>query len=292
MTMTRISGGAFVAVFLVSFPVLAASDSPERDAIAHRFDGHAFDGHAFDGDAAAAEVALRLFDRDHVVVDVESAQTINGGFRGTIAIVPALPSGNERPHLVWTDAAFADFDAFFAALAPHETDVNYKFRPVTLRFFRSVGRTTPSAYARDWTIAYNVDGSLMTSETAVRETLFHEIFHLNDQAHGDWSERALAPIFAAITSKCGARTNCLMPYAPGTTKVRNGTYYAFHPGNGVGEYAAELALRYYREERAALRNEPFGARPFKCGPAENAQAWSAIVREFFGGIDRAPVCPM
>ena len=278
--MTGISGTALLGIALVSTPVLAISDAPERDAIAHRLAG----------DGAAAQIALRLFDRDHVVVDVETAQTLNGGFRGAIAIVPALPAGNERPHLAWTDAAFADFDAFFAALSPRETDVHYKFRPVTLRFFRSVGRTTPSAYAIDWTIAYNVDGSLMTSESAVRETLFHEIFHLNDQAHGDWSERALSPIFAAVVSKCGARTNCLTPYAPGTTKVRNGTYYAFHPGNGVGEYAAELALRYYKEERAVFRKEALGAPPFKCGPAENGQAWNAMIREFFGGIDHTPAC--
>jgi hypothetical protein len=130
----------------------------------------------------------------------------------------------------------------------------------------------------------------MTSADAVRETLFHEIFHLNDQAHGDWSARGLAPIFDAVVAKCGARSECLAPYAPNTTKVRGGTYYAFYPGNGVGEYAAELALRYYKEHRAVFHKTPFGA-AFKCGPAENAQAWKAIADEFFGAIDRTPPCP-
>jgi len=31
---------------------------------------------------------------------------------------------------------------------------------------------------------------------AVRETLFHEVFHLNDAAHGDWSVSALGNLYA------------------------------------------------------------------------------------------------
>ncbi len=131
-----------------------------------------------------------------------------------------------------------------------------------------------------------MNGSLLTSPGAVRETLFHELFHLNDEAHADWSHRALGAIFDSIVAKCGAHTACLTPYAPGTTKVRGGTYYPFQPGNDVGEYGAELALRYYLEQRAILRGEPLGRAPFKCGPPENARAWRAIVSEFFGGVDR------
>jgi hypothetical protein len=246
----------------------------------------------FHEDPAAAAVALRLLERDGIVVDVEAPHRMNGGYRGTVSIVPALPVGRARVHLEWTDAAFADFDRFFAWLGG---GVRYKHRPDTIRFFRSVNRHTPSAYAGEWAIAYNVDGSLMTSATAVRETLFHETFHLNDEDHGDWSTRELGSIFDAIVAKCGARTACLAPYAPGATRVRGGTYYAFQPGNGVGEYAAELALRYYLEERAVQRGEPIttptAARPFKCGPPENARAWRAVVTEFFGGVDRTPACP-
>ena len=73
------------------------------------------------------------------------------------------------------------------------------------------------------------------------------------------------------------------------TIVRGGTYYSFQPGNGVGEYAAELALRYYREQRAALRALP-RPRPFKCGPPENARAWALVRDELFGGIDVVPPC--
>ena len=151
---------------------------------------------------------------------------------------------------------------------------------------------TPSAYAHQWTIAYNLSGSLHLSAPAVRETMFHENFHLNDQAHGDWSDRALSPMFDAVVRKCGTAMACLAPYSPGTTVVKGGTYYSFQPGNGVREYAAELAVRYWKEQRAALGQEPAtpGARPFKCGPKENADAWKVFVAEFFAGIDKTGAC--
>ena len=61
-------------------------------------------------------------------------------------------------------------------------------------------------------------------------------------------------------------------------------------GDAVREYAAELALRYYRENRAAIRGETAKKPGFKCGPAENLRAWEALGVEFFGGADRTPAC--
>lgn len=265
-------------ILLLLIPGVAWADP--KDEIAARFRA----------DPRAEAIALRLFERDGAIADVETAHRFDGGYRGMIAIVPALPVASARSHLAWTDAAFADFGAFFAALqGATSAHVNYRYRDVHLRYFRSVGRTTPSAYALDWTIAYNVDGALMQWESGVRETLFHEIFHLNDQDHGEWSERALSTIYAALVAKCGTRTACLAPYAPASTKVR-GVFYAFYPGNGVIEYAAELALRYYREQRAALSGAPIPA-PFKCASPENARAWRLLAEEFFGGVDRTPDCP-
>jgi len=216
---------------------------------------------------------------------------MDGGFRGAIHLVPEVPLGPHRRHLAWVAAASRDYDDFFARLvAP--APVRYRVRPLAFRFFRSVGRTTPSAYAEGWEVSYNVSGSLHRSASAVRETLFHEIFHLNDGAHGDWSRRRLGPIFDAIVARCGIRTACLRPYAPGDTMVRGGTYYAFQPDNGdsVHEYAAELALRWYREQRAWQRGEALGGPPFKCGPEENRRAWEALVEEFFGGADTPRGC--
>ncbi|WP_437681474.1 hypothetical protein [Sorangium sp. So ce131] len=245
----------------------------------------------FQDDPLAAASATALFDRSGSVAGLEREHTMDGGYRGMLHLVPALPVRAERRHLEWTAAALADFDAFFtdvaaAAAAP----VRFRHRALSLRYFRSVKARTPSAYASGWTVAYNLAGSLHRSADVVRETLFHEIFHLNDSDHGAWSEAALSPIYDDIVARCGTKIPCLAPYAPNETTVKGGTYYAFQPGNGVGEYAAELAIRYYREQRAALRGDRPG-KAFKCGPPENARAWSLLASEFFGGADRVAPCP-
>jgi hypothetical protein len=245
----------------------------------------------YEGDRDAEGIALDLFDASGSVAGIAAEHVMEGGFRGRIHLVPELPAGRYRRHLAWIAAAARDFSAFFAALSA-PLPVRYRFRSLAFRFFRSVGRTTPSAYAEGWSVSYNVEGSLNTSADAVRETLFHEVFHLNDADHGDWSTHALQPIFTAIVARCGTRVACLRPYAPGDTMVQGGTYYAFQPNNGeaVREYAAELALRWYREQRAAQRGEALKGRAFKCGPNENRRAWEALVGEFFGGADGVAGC--
>jgi hypothetical protein len=244
-------------------------------------------------DRQAADLALALYDESGTVVGLEREHVMDGGWRGHIRLVPAAPVGAARRHLSWIVDASRDHRAFVEALR-HDGEISYRVEPIELRFFRSVGRTTPSAYAADWGIAYNVSGSLHRSADAVRETMFHEIFHLNDGAHDDWSRKTLTPVFDAIVARCtrGGEPNtpCLQPFAPGDTMVRGGTYYAFQPGNGVWEYAAELAVRYYDEHRAVIAGRPLGRAAFKCGPEENGKAWRALAEEFFGGIDRVPAC--
>lgn len=253
------------------------------------------------GDARALGVAFDLYTRWKVVVGVEEAHTMNGGYRGMIRIEPQVPILAECKHLEWVAQAMHDFDGFFAELDAYgrthasaagkvATARPYRFRPITLRFMRSVAARTPSAYAHDWTVAYNVAGSLFVSADAARETMFHEIFHLNDAARDSWSTAALGQIFDGIVKKCGTSIPCLAPFSPNETIVRGGTYYSFQPGNGVVEYAAELALRYYREQRAALRNISPKPTRFKCGPAENRRAWEAMRDRFFGGVDATPSC--
>ncbi|XYI01926.1 hypothetical protein ACMHYB_20015 [Sorangium sp. So ce1128] len=245
----------------------------------------------YKGDQQAAASATALFDRSGSVAGLEREHLMDGGYRGTLHLVPELPVRAERRHLEWTAAALADFDAFATELAAAASSpVRYRHRALAVRYFRSVRARTPSAYASGWTVAYNLAGSLHRSADEVRETLFHEIFHLNDSAHGAWSQAALSPIFDGIVARCGTRIPCLAPYSPNGTIVKGGTYYSFQPGNGVGEYAAELAIRYYREQRAALRGERLGKPPFKCGPPENARAWSLLAGEFFGGADRVAPC--
>jgi hypothetical protein len=257
-----------------------AQSLPDRNAIATRFAA----------DPQAATIALGLFDIDSVVTDVLPAQRFDGGYRGRIWLVPALPVGNARKHLAWVAGALSDFDDFFARGGRTAGPIHYRWHDLTFRFFRSVGNTTPNAFADGWTISYNVNGSIDTSDDATRETLFHELFHLNDADHGDWSPQHLTALQDGIERRCGTRTRCLMPYAPTSTLVRGGTYYAFQPGNDVHEYAAEVALRWYREQRVILRGQRALKPAFKCGPDENRRAWEAIAAEFFGGMDLVPAC--
>ena len=257
----------------------ASADPPARDAVAARFVG----------DPEAARIALDLFDVDGDVVDVLPAQRFDGGYRGVIPLEPAVPVGADRKHLGWVSGAMHDFDAFFAATSRHAAP-RYRWRNITFRFFRSVGNTTPNAFAQGWTVSYNVNGSIDTNPDQVRETLFHEIFHLDDADHGDWSPRHVAGIQDAIEHRCGTSTACLAPYAPTSTIVRRGTFYAFQPGNDAHEYAAEVALRWYREQRAIVLGAPPVRPSFKCGPPENRAAWDAIAAEFFGGVDLVPPC--
>ncbi len=237
-------------------------------------------------DAATQKLAISLYEKTGTVAGQLPEQDFDGGYRGKLHLVPRLPTGAHRTHLEWSANSLLDYDDFFTKLGGKP---NYRWRDLDFRFFESVKRRTPSAFAVDWAVAYNVSGSLFGSEAGVRSTLFHEIFHLNDQAHGNWSVRGLSKIFNAIVAKCGTKIDCLTPYVADSIKVKGGTYYAFQPGNGVGEYAADLARRYYLEQRAILRKDK-PLKPFKCGPEENRLAWEALVKEFFDGVDHVPAC--
>ena len=243
-------------------------------------------------DEVAQADALSLYRVAGWVAGLEHAREMDGGWRGLLQLVPELPVRQHRRHLKWMKHSANEMSRFFAAHAKHsKSKPKYRWQALQLKFFRSVGRTTPSAYAKSWSIAYNVSGSLHKSGNSVSETMFHEVFHLNDDG---WSVRKLKPIYDDIVRRCTKNgklsTPCLTPFAPHHTMVRGGTYYAFQPGNGVWEYAAELALRYNREHRARW----FGGKaisPFKCGPKQNAAAWQELVQDMFAGVDDTPACP-
>jgi hypothetical protein len=244
-------------------------------------------------DPKAEALALSLF-RDHrIAVSAEPSHTMDGGYRGMIEVKGTLPEAASRKHLEWSIAAFTKHQAFRKAFAASakiaEAELPYFFSPKSLRFFTSSPRPTPSAYAIDEKIAYNLIGTLMQTEASVEETLLHEVFHLNDQAHKSWSLTALGGIHSRIHDKCGERTPCLTRYSPGTTMVRGGTYYAFHKGNDAREYAAELMVRFYREVSKALVGKPV-TNAFKCQAPENAEAWQAFLNEFWKGYDPLPAC--
>lgn len=249
---------------------------------------------AYRPDAKARALALALWHDAGDLAGVGPDETLDGGYRGRIHLVPQLPLGEHRRHLAWVAEAMQAIDGFFRDAFPADAPPRYRWRGLAFRFVRSVGKRTPSAYADGWAVEYNVAGSLLTSADGVRDTLVHELFHSNDEDHGDWSASHLEADYHAILARCGPapRTACLAPYAPHTTMVRGGTYYAFQQNNGnaVHEYAAELALRYFREQREMLARGKLSAPAFKCGPAENGRAWRALVGEFFAGRDRVPAC--
>jgi hypothetical protein len=255
----------------------------------------------FAKDDRAKQLAEDLYHHSGDLAGLGADEHMNGGYRGRIHLVPELPIGSYRKHLTWVVAATDSIDGFFTKLMDGKQPA-YRWRELAFRFVRSIGKRTPSAYAailpvgaanNVWTIEYNVEGSLLTNETGVRETLFHELFHVNDESHKDWSQHALATDYNAIVKKCGTRSRCLAPYAPNDTKVRaTGTYYAFQPNNGntVHEYGAELAVRYFKEQSEMLAKGRLSHSAFKCGPPENARAWHALVDEFFAGVDHVPTC--
>ncbi|HUJ56955.1 MAG TPA: hypothetical protein VLX92_00525 [Kofleriaceae bacterium] len=245
------------------------------------------------GDARARELALALYRDSGDIAGLGPEEIMDGGYRGQIHLVPQLPVAGYRGHLVWVGAAMKQIDEFFAAQFPSDVaPPSYRWRALAFKFVRSIKKRTPSAYATSWSIEYNVEGSLLTSEAGVTETLFHELFHLNDEDHHGWSSRVLGKDYEDLVEKCGTNPRCLAPYAPNDTMVRGGTYYAFQPNNGDGvhEYAAELAVRYWKEQRE-MRSAGKLSRPaFKCGPGPNARAWKALVDEFFAGRDLVPAC--
>jgi hypothetical protein len=274
---------------------------PPTDATACRAEGDDLEqircmlGVLYAKDKQALVAALALYDEAGIVAGVEPRQTMDGGWRGMLELVPEPALGRHRRHLLWLVPAYQDFRTFFDGLEKRGgKKPAYRYAPIRLRFFRSVGRTTPSAYASGWSVAYNVSGSLHTTKDAVRETMFHETFHLNDREHGRWSAKVLTPHYEGVLETCTKNkllsTACLRPYAPNETMVRGGTYYAFQPGNGVWEYAAELAIRYYREHRQVLAGKKLSKKAFKCGPEPNPSTWKLLADEFFGGVDLVPPC--
>lgn len=271
----------------------------------------------YQGDARSARLARSIYDLTGTVVGLEPARRMDGGWRGKLKLVPALLVGRHRRHLKRIAVALRDIHAFIQGLTKHLSKhlskqpaarvppgkprprIRYRYTALAFKVFRSVKRATPSAYAWQWSVAYNVNGSLLRHQRGVRQTLFHELFHLNDHAHQDWSERVLGKLYQGILRRCtrgrGMRARlakrCLKPYAPHRTTVRGGVYYAFHRESGVGEYGAELAVRYFLEQRVALANKRLHPKPFKCRTAENARAWRLFAAEFFGGVDLGPACP-
>ena len=243
----------------------------------------------YEDEPASRDLALTLYTETGSLAGLLPEESTDDGRGGKAHLRPARPIGANREHLRWILEAFRDYQRFLAGLAGR-APVTFRDRPVALRFFYSENGKNPSAFAVERNVGYNLSGVLNVSAEAVRSTLFHEIFHLNDGWHDRWSQRALAALYDGVVARCARRTTCLAPYSPSDTMM-DGAFYAFALKGGVREYAAELGLRYYREQRLLLSGEPLPVRPLRCGPTENAEAWRLLAAEFFGGIDLTPGCP-
>jgi hypothetical protein len=235
--------------------------------------------------------ASDLFRRTGAVLGMETRTSIDGAHLGEVRLWPASPSGAYRHHVDWLAEAIGRYDALlFEVAKAAQAPMEFRTRPHGFRFYRTEERSFPSAYALEGVVAYNLEGELHTNAEDVASTLFHELFHLNDQAHGDWSERTLSPIFDSIREQCGEDHSCFSRFAPDVTQVPDGTYYAFDARTGsVREYGAELALRWFHENESVLAAGALG-RPFKCDNERNAAAWAMLIGEFFGGGDLVPEC--
>lgn len=242
----------------------------------------------YEDDAASKALALTLLAETGSLAGLLPEETTEDAQGNKVRLLPARPIGDNREHLTWIVAAMRDYKRFIdglSAIAP----VQFSYEPVDFRFFYSEKGQMPSAFASKRNIGYNLYGAVNVAEEAVRVTLFHEIVHLNDAWHGEWSTSSLAATFTTIVARCGARASCLAPYAPTDTMLA-GTYYAFAPKSNVREYTAEVALRYYIEHRLLLDKKPLLKPPFKCGPEENREAYRLVAAEFFGSIDLT-TCP-
>lgn len=246
----------------------------------------------FESDPEALRLARAFYRGTSTLVGADIPRILDGYGGEPIEIFPALPLGEHRHHLAWLHSSLVAFDDFFDALdARASKAIAFERRPNAFVFFRTAEPSYPSEYFANGMIGYNLEGPLHNDPREMHETLFHELFHLNDARRNGWSVTALGPVFDAIIETCADGHACLGDFAPHDTLVPEGTYYAFDPRTrDVVEYAAELALRYFLEHEAILAGTAPKLPPFKCGTAQNRRAWDLLVDEFFGGVDLTPRC--
>ncbi|MBK9264191.1 MAG: hypothetical protein IPM54_30870 [Polyangiaceae bacterium] len=238
----------------------------------------------------ARKLALTLYEETGSLAGLLPEESTVDGKGKKILLKPARPIGRNKEHLTWIIGAMREYARFFTELSKRQKmPIVMRDRPLDFRFFYTEDGGTPSAFAVSQNIGYNLYGAVNVNDEAVRDTLFHEIFHLNDAWQDNFSARVLAPIEARIIASCKGSEKCLEPYAP-TDTTMNGKSYAFIDGGSGKEYAAELALRYFREQRLMIDGKPLPVPAFKCGPAENAEAMALLVDAFFGGVDLVPPC--
>lgn len=245
-------------------------------------------------DSESLTLAHELFQQLGTLPGTGYVPAIDAGYLGELTTRAALPKGQYRHHLQWLVNGLRTIESVIAAVNSTTPEpIMFRTRPHAFVFYKTDVPSYPSAYAMENLVGYNLEGPLHESEEKVMSTLFHEIFHLNDAGHGDWSDRALSALFSTILETCADDDACLAPFAPDDTKVPGGTYYPFDPRTAaVREYAAEIGERWFLEHRTIVERGEQPEQAFKCATPINAEAWSQIVSEFFGGVDLVAECQL
>ena len=143
-------------------------------------------------DTDARDIARDLFALTGTLPGIERARDVDAAHLGRLPIEPIVPVGEYRRHLVWVRDGLTDIEKTFADVARKAPRaVMFRTRPYGFRFFKTPQRSYPSAYAGEGVIGYNVEGPLHDSAESVTATLLHEVFHLNDEDHGDSNDELL-----------------------------------------------------------------------------------------------------
>src|SRR5262249_43471830 len=162
---------------------------------------------------------LTLYSETGSLAGLLPEETTDDGHGGKVRLLPARPIGQNRDHLTWIVDAFRDYQRFLKGLSA-KGRVTFRDRPVHFRLFYSEKGGNPSALALKRNFGYTLFASFNVPAAAVRNTLSHEIFHLNDSRHEDWAARVIAPVFDGIVARCGQKNACLSPYSPTDTMIR------------------------------------------------------------------------
>ncbi|MBK7539385.1 MAG: hypothetical protein IPI49_29305 [Myxococcales bacterium] len=122
-------------------------------------------------DRKAQDLALAFYRTSGSVAGVGEPETMDGGYRGTIRLVPQL-TGAHRLHLARVLAASASFKSCSPIVRGRRRRAAVSLAQPGRALRALGGQAHAQRICVDWTVTYNVRGSLLGSADGVRETLF------------------------------------------------------------------------------------------------------------------------
>ncbi|HEU4405196.1 MAG TPA: hypothetical protein VFS43_07895 [Polyangiaceae bacterium] len=274
------------------------------------------------GDAGALRLALSLYARTGSVAGPDDERWVTRHDGARAHVLPALPVGPSREQLDLVARALFGVNDVLSEIA-RQTGQAPRFRATGLRvrFFRPEGPADAEVYTSEGQLGVPIEvppaprpsrppprgrqrggPARLASAHAheppparppvSRDDLVRALARLNDAEHGGWSARALEAAYRSIVARCGDDARCAARFDPRPPAADRPAL--FRPGGDPADYGAELVVRFYREQKAALarpRRQPPPRSAFKCAAPENGFAWSLVAGEFFAGFDRSAACP-